>query len=69
MTVHLVRRARDVTALACVEPRDTVVLLGAGVDNSPPPGVRCERAAGPGATLDDAALVALFFLADRVIAW
>ena len=69
MTVHLVRRRLPAGALSCVGPGDTIVLFGQGGDPGPLAGVRSERAAGPGATLDDAALIALLFEAARVITW
>ena len=69
MTLHLLRRALATHQAACVGSDDLVVLVGGDGDIRPPAGVRCERLDGPAATIDDAALVALIFEADRVIAW
>ncbi len=69
MTLHLMRRPLEARALACVGSSDIIVFVGASGDTRPPAGVRCERVGGAGATLDDVALVALIFEAERVVAW
>ena len=80
--LHVVRRGADCYPLRIAEragPADAVLLLGDGVYNRPPEGLRlyaaaacaAERGVGepPGRPIEDAEVVALLFGADKVLGW